>query len=133
MAIHNELWETAEQVAAAYLETKGWYIRHSNWRCDDIVLDIVCIDADMTTLLFVIVCKPKGNYKINIENLMTAVSTYVQEYHLEHLPIRFDRIIISEGGNGHSIKHDNDILPTIDSYFFYEQLRERQHLTEIIN
>lgn len=119
--------------AVKYMTHQGWYVRHTNWEYGNNCHGLVCIDSDMTVLLFVIVCTQKESLKKLTNDIVSAASDYVREYHLEHLPVRFDRIIISEGGNGHSIKHDNDILPTIDSYIFYEQLRERQHLTEIIN
>lgn len=35
------------------MEQKGWYIRHRDWRYDKTDIDLVCIDEDDTTLVFV--------------------------------------------------------------------------------
>ena len=53
MASHNELGKWGECIAAEYLKSKGWYIRHLDWRDKHKDLDIVAIDEDMTTLLIV--------------------------------------------------------------------------------
>ena len=42
MAQHNELGKWGEDIAARFLEEKGWYIRHRNWRHKKAELDIVC-------------------------------------------------------------------------------------------
>ena len=48
MAQHNELGKWGEDIAARFLEEKGWYIRHRNWRHKHAELDIVCIDENDT-------------------------------------------------------------------------------------
>ncbi|MBQ0158143.1 MAG: YraN family protein [Bacteroidales bacterium] len=53
MALHNDLGKWGESVAAEYMEQKGWYIRHRDWRYDKTDIDLVCIDEDDTTLVFV--------------------------------------------------------------------------------
>ena len=73
MAAHNELGKWGEQIAADFLESKGWYIRHHDWEYGNNCHGLVCIDSDMTVLLFVIVCTHK-RYSICSLRLCTGVS-----------------------------------------------------------
>ena len=41
MAEHNELGKAGETAAVAYLEARGYVIRHRNWRKGHLELDIV--------------------------------------------------------------------------------------------
>ena len=133
MAAHNELEKKHEHIAADYLESNGWYIRHSNWGFSKECHGIVCIDTDMTFLLFVIICNHKEGIKKYIDDIISAASDYIQDYHLEHLPIRFDRLVINDSDNEHIVIHEENILPSIDPYTFYEQLRDKQRLITKIN
>ena len=128
MAAHNELGKWGEQIAADFLESKGWYIRHHDWEYGNKSFGLVCIDSDMTVLLFVIVCTQKENLKKLTNDIVSAASDYVRDYHLEHLPIRFDRLIITGTNDNDVITHEENVLPSIDSYSFYEEFRNKQHL-----
>ena len=111
-----------------YLNEHGWYIRHTNWEYENKSLGLVCIDSDMTVLLFVIVCTQKESLKKLTNDIVSAASDYVRDYHLEHLPVRFDRLIITGTNDNNVITHEENVLPTIDSYSFYEEFRNKQHL-----
>ena len=116
-----------------YLNEHGWYIRHTNWEYGNKSLGLVCIDSDMTVLLFVIVCTQKESLKKLTNDIVSAASDYVREYHLEHLPVRFDRLIITGTNDNNVITHEDNVLPTIDSYSFYEEFRNKQQVIEKLN
>ena len=116
-----------------YLNEHGWYIRHTNWEYGNKSLGLVCIDSDMTVLLFVIVCTQKEKLKKLTNDIVSAASDYVREYHLEHLPVRFDRLIITGTNDNNVITHEDNVLPTIDSYSFYEEFRNKQQVIEKLN
>ena len=133
MAAHNELGKWGEQIAADFLESKGWYIRHHDWEYGTKRHGLVCIDSDMTVLLFVIVCTQKESLKKITNDIVSAASDYVRDYHLEHLPVRFDRLIITGTNDNYVITHEENVLPTIDSYSFYEEFRNKQQVIEKLN
>lgn len=133
MAAHNELGKWGEQIATDLLESKGWYIRHHDWEYGYNCHGLVCIDSDMTVLLFVIVCTQKERLKKLTNDIVSAASDYVREYHLEHLPVRFDRLIITGTNDNNVITHEENVLPTIDSYSFYEEFRNKQQVIEKLN
>ena len=99
-----------------YLNEHGWYIRHTNWEYENKSLGLVCIDSDMTVLLFVIVCTQKESLKKLTNDIVSAASDYVRDYHLEHLPVRFDRLIITGTNDNNVITHEENVLPTIDLF-----------------
>jgi len=107
MAAHNDLGHIGEQVAALYMEQQGWYIRERDWRYDGTDIDLVCIDEDDTTLVFVEV-KTRSNEEFGRpeeavdaakrRNIVHAASAYKQMAHKENRDVRFD--IISVVGPG---------------------------------
>lgn len=116
-----------------YLNEHGWYIRHTNWEYGNKSFGLVCIDSDMTVLLFVIVCTQKESLQKLTNDIVSAASDYVREYHLEQLPVRFDRLIITGTNDNDVITHEENVLPTIDSYSFYEEFRNKQQVIEKLN
>lgn len=116
-----------------YLNEHGWYVRHTNWEYGNNCHGLVCIDSDMTVLLFVIVCTQKERLKKLTNDIVSAASDYVRDYHLEHLPVRFDRLIITGTNDNDVITHEENVLPTIDSYSFYEEFRNKQQVIEKLN
>ena len=97
------------------------------------LMETAGIDSDMTVLLFVIVCTQKESLKKLTNDIVSAASDYVREYHLEHLPVRFDRLIITGTNDNDVITHEENVLPTIDSYSFYEEFRNKQQVIEKLN
>lgn len=116
-----------------YMSSRGWYVRHTNWEYGTKRHGIVCIDADMTVLLFVIISNHKERIKHYTEDIISAASKYIEDYHLEHLPVRFDRLIITGTNDNDVITHEENVLPSIDSYSFYEEFRNKQQVIEKLN
>ena len=135
MAQHNELGKWGECKAAEYLREKGLYIRHIDWHDKHRDLDIVAIDADMTTL-YVIEVKTRSSETwgepdeaIDLEkknNIIKATTKYVSLYRLSHLQVRYDTIsVIGTPETSCKIIYKEDAFSVVDSYLNYEQRRNR--------
>ncbi len=112
MAEHNERGRWGEQVAAEYLERKGFRILDRDWRAGHRDLDIIAIDSD--ELVIVEVKTRKNNYFVEpetavnvkkIRNICIAASIYVKMNRID-LPIRFDIVAITgTADTDYSINH----------------------------
>ena len=134
MAQHNELGKWGECKAAEYLREKGLYIRHIDWHDKHRDLDIVAIDADMTTL-YVIEVKTRSSETwgepdeaIDLEkknNIIKATTKYVSLYRLSHLQVRYDTIsVIGTPETSCKIIYKEDAFSVVDSYLYYDQRRK---------
>lgn len=111
MATHNDLGHWGEDVAARYLESKGYYIRHRDWKYGRRDLDIVAIDEMQTTLVIAEV-KTRRNADFiepeqavtpeKMRNLMIAANAYVKQHNVV-ADVRFD-IISVVGTNYDDVK-----------------------------
>lgn len=106
VAKHNELGKAGEDAAVAYLEKKGYIIRHRNWRRGHLELDIVAVKDD---LLIIVEVKTRSNTDImqpeeavnlaKIKRTVRAADTYVQLFQID-APVRFDVVTaVGEMGN----------------------------------
>ena len=134
MAQHNELGKWGECKAAEYLREKGLYIRHIDWHDKHRDLDIVAIDADMTTL-YVIEVKTRSSETwgepdeaIDLEkknNIIKATTKYVSLYRLSHLQVRYDTIsVIGTPETSCKIIYKENAFDVVDSYLYYDQRRK---------
>lgn len=128
MAQHNDLGRWGEEVAAKYLEQQGWYIRHRDWRYKHTDIDIVCIDEDDTTLVFVEVkTRSTADYGRPSEavdadkrrNIINAASAYKRMCRKENRMVRYDIIAIT--GSPYSttapqIEHIEDAFNLLDVF-----------------
>ncbi len=119
MAEHNDRGHWGEQMAAEYLERKGFRIIERNWRDGHKDIDIIAIDSD--NLVIVEVKTRKNNVFIEpetavnvrkIRNICLAASKYVKMKRID-LPIRFDIVAITgTADTDFSINHiENAFLP----------------------
>ncbi len=102
MAEHNDLGRWGEDVAAAYLERKGYTIVERDWRSGHRDLDIIALNDEGDTLAFVEV-KTRRNRMftdpvdavdyLKIRNLQRAANHYVKYRHVD-LDIRFDIVTV---------------------------------------
>ena len=105
MAKHNELGKAGEEAAVKYLESRGYVIRHRNWRYLHFELDIV---AYMDGAIRVVEVKTRSNddFKEPIEavnhqkrmRIMKATNAYIKYFNLNE-PVFFD-IVSLVGSNG---------------------------------
>lgn len=100
MSEHYELGKRGEEEAVRYLEKKGLYIMHRNWRCGKLELDIVARDGD--EIVFVEVKTRRNTYfghpdeavdDRKIRRIVSAAGAYVRYYAID-LPIRYDIVSV---------------------------------------
>ena len=121
--------DEAIATAVKYMRDKGWYVRHSQWEYDHRHIDLICIDSNMSMIAFVEVTNNGRMVSPSLDDIITTAAIYVREYHVENIPVRFDRISINTLSDGSmSIKHIENTRKTIDPYTFYEQMRDRQRV-----
>nr|WP_288330178.1 YraN family protein [uncultured Prevotella sp.] len=114
MAEHNELGKWGEELAAKYLEQKGYVIRDRDWRQGKLDLDIVAVADDGETVVFVEVKARKTNAfgqpeqavdAKKIKRLARAADSYVKSLGVS-APLRFDIVsIIGDQEEAQTIEH----------------------------
>ena len=114
MAEHNELGKWGEELAAKYLEQKGYVIRDRDWRQGKLDHDIVAVADDGETVVFVEVKARKTNAfgqpeqavdAKKIKRLARAADSYVKSLGVS-APLRFDIVsIIGDQKEAQTIEH----------------------------
>lgn len=114
MAAHNELGKAGEQLAATHLRTKGYDIRHLNWRCGHKELDII---AEKDGIIVFVEVKTRQNTDYGrpeeavtdrkIKRIVSSADAYLRKYAID-LPVRFDLITITMEGNEPQLTHIED-------------------------
>ena len=114
MAEHNELGKWGGELAAKYLEQKGYVIRDRDWRQGKLDLDIVAVADDGETVVFVEVKARKTNAfgqpeqavdAKKIKRLARAADSYVKSLGVS-APLRFDIVsIIGDQKEAQTIEH----------------------------
>ena len=117
MAAHNELGKWGEDIAAAYLEKKGYQIIERDWKSGHHDLDIIAKQDD---ILVVVEVKTRRNrlfgnpeeaidYKKR-QSLQSAINHYVKS-HRNIQDVRFDIIsIVGTIGSQPEIDHIKDVV-----------------------
>lgn len=114
MAEHNETGQKGEELAASYLQNKGFVILEKNWRFKNLEADIIATTAK--TLIIAEVKTRRSNYfgepetfvnKQKQKNLIKAAHEYIQRNNLD-LEVRFDIISIILGDSQMKINHIED-------------------------
>ena len=115
MATHNETGKTGEKYAQQYLLSKGYKIRHVNWKSGNYELDIV---AEKDNMLIVAEVKTRSNNffgnpeefvtKAKMKRIINAAHHYVC-FHNINKDTRFDIISILKTPDGnYKIEHIED-------------------------
>ena len=114
MAEHNVLGKEGEGEAVAYLQEKGYVIRHRNWLAGRLELDIV---AERYGELVMVEVKSRSSEvygspldAVNEEKqryLVKAADVYMRFYRLT-MPVRFDVIAIVGQQPPYQITHVRD-------------------------
>lgn len=115
MALHNELGKWGEDVAARYLENKGYRILERNWKDKHKDLDIIAVDNGC--LVIVEVKTRRQNTLVapelavdfrKIKNITLATNKYVKLNCIDS-PIRFDIVAITGTNDENcSVEHIED-------------------------
>ena len=100
MSEHYDLGRKGEDESVRYLENKGYYIMHRNWRSGKRELDIVARDGNEVAFVEV---KTRRNTNFGrpeeavdnrkIRRIVASADAYVRKYAVD-LPIRFDIITV---------------------------------------
>lgn len=120
MSEHYDLGRQGEYEAVQYLENKGYYIMHRNWRSGKRELDIVARDGNEVAFVEV---KTRRNTNFGrpeeavdnrkIRRIVASADAYVRKYAVD-LPIRFDIITVVGAEPPFEIEHIPDaFLPPI--------------------
>lgn len=114
MAEHNETGAKGEELAATFLQNKGYSILEKNWRFKNLEADII---ASLANILVIAEVKTRrSNYfgepetfvnKQKQKNLIKAAQEYIQRNQLD-LEVRFDIISIILGDSQTKINHIED-------------------------
>lgn len=117
---HNALGKWGEDVAAAYLQQHGYYIRERNWHYRHREIDIIAFNAAANTLAFVEVKTRRNNdfgdpeMGVNRKKmwfLSVAASNYVRSRNIR-CDIQFDIISITgTPKTGYTVNHIQDAIP----------------------
>ena len=120
MAEFHELGEKGEDMAAAYLQKKGYTILETNWRKGSLEVDIIAQKDDI--LVIAEVKTRSTNYfgepeefvtKAKQKNLIKAANIYIQFNNMD-VETRFDIISVLIKGDQHQVHHIEDAFyPTI--------------------
>ena len=122
MAQHNELGKWGEDMAAKFLEEKGYHIVARDWKDNHKDIDIVAIDTD--TLVFVEVKTRRNDFFLQpeqavngkkIKNITLAANRFIKMHQID-LQMRFD--IISIVGTDESNCTINHIEDAFLPYYF---------------
>ena len=116
MAAHNELGKWGEDLAADYLQRKGYTIIERDWKSGKRDLDIIAQDGNVNVFVEVktrrnrLYGEPEESVDYHkLQNLQQAISHYVKFKHIRQ-EIRFDIIsIVGTVGTDPDIQHIQDV------------------------
>ena len=116
MAAHNELGKWGEDLAADYLQRKGYTIIERDWKSGKRDLDIIAQDGNVIVFVEVktrrnrLYGEPEESVDYHkLQNLQQAISHYVKFKHI-HQEIRFDIIsIVGTVGTDPDIQHIQNV------------------------
>ena len=116
MAAHNELGKWGEEIAAAFVEKKGYEILQRDWKSGHHDLDIIAKDEDTLVIIEVKTRRNRlfGNPEEAIDykkrlSLQSAINHFVKAHHI-NAPVRFDIIsIVGMIGSTPEIDHIKDV------------------------
>lgn len=102
----SELGKRGEELAAAYLESKGYLVLDRNYRFEKAEIDIVAFDH--TQIIFVEVKSRSGTYfgrpeeyvtEAKEKNIKRAAEAWIYERKMDTALVRFDIIAIVQNKN----------------------------------
>lgn len=116
MATHNELGKWGEDLAAEYLERKGYTIIERDWKSGRRDIDIIALDDDVVVFVEVktrrnrLFGEPEESVDYHkLQNLQQAISHYVKFRNIRQ-DIRFDIIsVVGTIGSEPDIQHIRDV------------------------
>ena len=119
-ALHLNIGEDGEDLAAKYLKKKGYEILEQNWRSHPCELDIIC--QYNNEIIFVEVKSRSSNnpqdalnaFHMKKQNhIIKAAKHYLTETNNWHIPCRFDLICIY--GENKNVEHFENVIELQDN------------------
>lgn len=125
MAAHNDLGKAGEDLAAGFLEAKGYTILDRNYRFLKAEVDIVALNFEQPELVFVEVKTrtyagpdaplPEESVSAAKQNLIfRAADAYIYEKQMRTVPIRFDIVAVQIHPEHPLIHHIEDAFRMVD-------------------
>lgn len=120
MAQHNQLGVDGEQIAVNHLIAQGYIIRHTNWRCGKLELDIIA-RRNQEVVFVEVKTRRNRDYahpsdaidEPKIRRMVTAADAYIRQYNIP-FEVRFDVISVINDGHHVEIEHIEDaFLPPV--------------------
>lgn len=112
MAKHNLLGQAGEEAACRYLVHKGYRLRHRNWRCGHLELDIVAewlgeiVFVEVKTRSHEGLVAPRESVThIKRRHLLDAAAAYLAHHRLDLVPFRFDVIEVVGTAPPFALRH----------------------------
>jgi len=110
MATHNETGKRGEELAAEFLQNKGYTILEKNWRRGYLEVDLICMDKQCLVLVEV---KTRADLRYGTpeefvtrkkeKNLLDAAEKYIEIKGLEN-EVRFDIVSVWDMENGPDVR-----------------------------
>ena len=110
MASHNDLGKKGEDLAAGFMEAKGYIILDRNYRFERAEIDLVALRFEPAELVFIEV-KTRSNTKDSYpeesidtkkkKRLFKVADSYIYEKKMNTVPTRFDIISIAMDNPDH--------------------------------
>lgn len=113
----RQIGNEGEELAAAYLESKGYTILERNYHFEHAEVDIVAYDNGISIVFAEVKKRSSNRYgepeeyvtDEKIENIYHAAEAWIYERKMDGAPVRFDIIsIIQKGNESPTIKHFED-------------------------
>lgn len=136
MALHNIIGRQGENIAASFLQQKGYSILERNWKRGDLEIDIVAKEAD--TIVFVEVKTRSSDYygkpedavdELRKRRLTSAANLYLNYRKLDN-PYRFDIIGIILNPQQTQINHIEEAFRPRARYVGRYTLRPEKNWTK---
>ncbi|MBL6963343.1 MAG: YraN family protein [Bacteroidetes bacterium] len=116
MAEHNELGRKGEDLAAHYLQSKGYRLLHRNWVYEKDEIDLVCFHKDLLVFIEVktrssaLYGHPEEAVSASKrEKLLRVIDAYLNKYQIDQ-EIRIDILSILIQDNKEKIYHIEDAI-----------------------
>ncbi len=113
----REIGDEGEEIAAAYLESKGYTILDQNYHFERAEVDIVAYDNDSWIIFAEVKTRSSNRYgepeeyvdEEKIQNVYKAAEAWIYERKMDGVPVRFDVIsILQDENEAPDIKHFED-------------------------
>ncbi len=121
MAEHNDLGRWGEDIAASFLEDKGYRVIYRDWKYGHRDLDIIATDDNGLCVIAEVKTRRNEKYadadtavtKQKIRSLSIAANAFVKSHRI-NVSIRFDIITVVGTPEQYEVRHvENAFLPSL--------------------